>query len=195
MRKILILLVYCFAFCSFACAKDTLHVSALDDFDTENPSEYFQAKLLADGEIDGIYMIKGDILKLELKKVTDPTRAKRDAKIYFELTAYEDSKGEHKFQNSYVAKYSKSALNKEEIQKIPPKTVAKKAATTVGNFFVSGFSYAFNFVDGAKENSQNNRLKSGVKNAYEKSVFSYVEYGSEVQIKKGDEFYFKIKKL
>lgn len=195
MKKILALFLFVFlALSSFALAKDNIKVTALSDYDSSSPKENFKAKLAEDGQIDGIYMIKGDILNCELIEIKDPTRAKRDAKIFFKLISYEDSKGTHYFKDNYAAKYAKTVLSKEEIEKIPPKTMAKKTARTVGNFFVSGFSYAFSFVDGAKENKENNRLKSGAKQAYKDSFFSYVEYGNEVQIKKGDEFYFQVKK-
>ena len=82
----------------------------------------------------------------------------------------------------------------EEIKKIPPKKIVKKTASTVGSFFVKGFSYGVSFVDGFSENKEDNRLKSGAKQVYDDSFLSYIEYGSEVEIKEGDEFYLVISK-
>ena len=100
--------------------------------------------------------------------------------------------------NSYAkqAREEKPEENRaEEIKKTPPKTIVKKTASTVGNFFVKGFSYGVSFVDGVKENKEDNRLKSGVKQVYDDSFLSLVEYGEEIEIKEGQEFYFVVKKV
>ncbi len=191
MKKILIFL---FLICAPSFASNRLHVKALDDFKSAEPKKYFSMEVIEDGQIDDIVIIRGDILNCEVKKITDPTRAKRDAKIFFKVYSLRDNKGEHQFSPSYIGKYSKSAITKEEIKKTDPKKVAKKTAGVVGGFFVKGFSYGVSFVDGAVNNKENNRLKSGAKQMYQDSVFSYVEFGKDVEIKKGDEFYLFVKK-
>ena len=193
MKKILYFLMFFMILPVFAA--DKLHVSAMSDFNSVNPEQSFQVMLVEDGVLDDVYMIKGDILNCTLKKVTDPTRAKRDAKIYFVLNGYTDKKGTHNFEDIMVAKYAEKILSKEEIKKTPPKTIVKKTASTVGNFFVKGFSYGVSFVDGIKENKEDNRLKSGVKQVYDDSFLSLVEYGEEIEIKEGQEFYFVVKKI
>jgi len=192
MKKILFLFIALITLPAFAA--DKLHVSAMDNFSTTNPEQKFQVMLIEDATLNNVYMIKGDLINLTLQKVTDPTRAKRDAKIFFNVESYVDKKGTHEISPKMTAKYSKSVISVEEAKKIPPKTVVKKTASTVGNFFVKGFSYGVSFVDGVAENKENNRLKSGAKQLYEDSFLSYVEYGQEVEIKEGDEFYLIVKK-
>ena len=193
MKKILSILMLFLTSCVLAA--DKLHVEALKGFSSEDVEAgfNFSVKLVEDGMMNDVYMLKGDILNCVLKKVTDPTRAKRDAKIYFTVESYEDSKGVHDVQEPLVARYAKTVLNKEEIKKTPPKKIAKKAASTVGNFFMKGFSYCVSFADGFATNPEGNRLKSGAKQVYKDSFLSMVEYGKEVTVKEGDVFYLVVK--
>lgn len=174
-------------------AAEKLHVSAMDEFSTLNPTADFRVKLLEDGKLNNIYMVKGDIIYCSLEKLTDPKRGKRDAKIHFNILAYEDIKGKHAITPELVGKYAKRVLNKEEIKKIPPKNVAKKVIGTAGDFVVTGFSKGVSFVDGAIENKEGNRFKSGAKQVYKDSLLSYVEYGEEINIQKDDAFYLVVK--
>ena len=193
MKKILLFLFLSLNLAAFG--SDKLQVKALTDFSSINPSSYFDVTLVKDGTINDMFMIKGDVINCRIIKVTDPKRAKQNAKIYMQVISYKDKKGIHDFQEVYIAKYAKTALTKDEIKNIPPKTIVKKTASTVGNFFVKGFSYAVSFIDGFSENEENNRLKSGAKKVYKDSFLSYIEEGSEVEIKKGDVFYLIIKKV
>lgn len=190
--KKLILLIYIMLL-SPVFASDKIHIRALEDFSSLEPKETFEAVLIEEGKIQGLYMLKGDKLNCKLIKVTDPTRAKRDAKIFFQLISYEDKKGKHEFHSTVVAKYAKTVLNKEEIKKAPKRKYVTKAAGTVGNFFVKGFSYGVSFVDGLAQNEEGNRLKSGVKQVYDDSFLSLIEEGEQIEIKEGDEFYFIVK--
>ena len=179
---------------SFACAADKLHVRALNDFNSIEPSEEFRVETIEGGVLnDSIVLLKGDILNCILVKTKDPTRAKRDAKAYFKIVSYEDAKGLHLISENLVAKYAKSVLNKEKIKEVKPKTVVKKVGGTVANFFFQGASAGISFVDGVVTNEEGNRLKSGVKQVYDDSILSYVEYGEEIEVKVGDEFYFVVK--
>ncbi len=193
MKKIVYFLIFFVTLPVFAA--DKLHVSAMNSFSSIEPSQSFQVMLIEDGVLNDVYMIKGDVLNCTLQKTTDPTRAKRDAKIYLYVDSYTDKMGTHEFQDRLVAKYAQKILSVEEIKKTPPKTVVKKTVSTVGNFFMKGFSYAVSFVDGVKENKEDNRMKSGVKQVYDDSFLSLVKYGHEVEIQEGDEFYLVIKKL
>ena len=56
-----------------------------------------------------------------------------------------------------------------------------------------GFSQALSFVDGAKTNTEGNRIKSGAKQVYDDSILSFIKYGNEIDIKKGDVFYLIVK--
>ena len=67
--------------------------------------------------------------------------------------------------------------------------IKKKTAGAVGDYFLQGVSYGISFVDGIVTNNEGNRLKSGVKQVYDDSFLSYIEYGQEIEIKEGDAFY------
>lgn len=175
-------------------ASNKLHVRALEDFSSLNPNKYFSVEVINDGEIGDLKILKGDVINCTLEKIKNPTRAKQDAKIFLKLNNYEDKLGIHQFPTPLKAKYSKSAVNKEEIKKIPPKKVVIKTASTVGSHFIPGLSYGVSFVDGFVENEENNRLKSAVKQVYDDSFISLVEKGSQVEIEAGDEFYLVVKK-
>lgn len=194
MKKLIFLFSFIFLFSLNAQASDKVFVKALTPFNSILPSENFSVEVLEDSEIDNISIIKGDIINCTLEKVTDPKRAKQNAKIYLNVDSYEDKLGKHNFLNPLRAKYAKTVINKEEIKKIPPKKIVKKTASTVGDFFLTGFSYGVSFVDGFIQNEEENRIKSGAKQVYDDSFLSLVEKGSEVEIKENDEFYLIIKK-
>lgn len=185
MKKLFLII---FLLNSLCLASYKLKVEAVDDFESINPSEYFRVKIVEDSYLDSTPIIKNDILKCEITEITGPKRAKRDAKIYCILKSYEDSLGEHPFSESYIAKYAKTTLAENKGK------IIKRTATTVGGIFVKGLSFGVSFIEGVKDNEEDNRIKSGFKKMYDDSLFSYVKYGEEVSIKKGDRFYFIIKK-
>ena len=98
-----------------------------------------------------------------------------------------------RIREEFYGKYSKHVLSKEELKEIEPGKVIKGAALTVGNYFVKGLSIGVSFVEGVVKNEKDNRLKSGVVNAYEASPLSYVEEGQQLDIKVGDDFYLVFK--
>lgn len=191
MKKIFLCLLILFN--CVALASDKLHLRALEDFNSKEPKEVFRAELIEDGSIDGMFLFKGDKINCTLLKVKDPKRAKIDAKVYFNIVSTEDSDGVHLIDGDYCAKYAKKVINKEAIKEIPKKNILKTAAGAAGGVFVKGFSYGVSFVDGVITNNDSNRLKSGVKQVYDDSLLSYVEYGDEIDIKTDDTFYFIIK--
>ena len=186
MKKILILV--CLLFLQVQAAQN-IHVKSLEEYNSILPSETLKVEVLDDSFLGDIPIVKGDILNCSLSKVKTPKRAKIDAKIYFQILSYEDSKGVHELQNKVIAKYAIRVLSKANIKEIPKKDIAVSTVGLVGEFFVTGFSDAVSFVDGAIENKEENRLKSGLKKAYDDSILSYVEYGQEIIIKEGDRFY------
>lgn len=191
MKKLLVLMLFLL---SPVYASDKLHVKALTDFSSASPQKNFTVQVIEDGEMNDIPLFKGDILNCTLEKIKDPKRAKMDAKIYLKIDSYEDSKGVHNIDEFLIGKYAKKVLNKEEIKKTPPKKIVKKTAGVVGGYFIKGFSYGVSFVDGAVENKDGNRLKSGAKQVYDDSFLSLVEFGHEVEIKTDDTFYLVVKR-
>ena len=192
MRKFLLIFLNFFFCCAFAI--DNVKVTALEDFSSIMPSEKFKVEVCEDAEVQDIYLFKGDILDCELEKIKDPTRAKRDAKIFFKINTYEDAKGIHDINPPLIAKYAKRVISKEEIKKIPPKNIIKRVGGAVGDCFATGVSYGISFIDGVVTNNEENRLKSGIKQVYDDSFVSLIEYGEQVNIIKGDIFYFVVKK-
>lgn len=191
MKKFLMILTIFASLSAFA--SDKIRLRALVDFNSSNPNETFQAQVLETSLMGSIVLLEGDKLNCILLEIKDPKRAKIDAKVYFKIVSYENPRGLQKINENLTAKYAKKVVNKEEIKNIPPKKIAKTAANIAAGAIVEGLSYGVSLVDGIITNKEGNRLKSGVKQVYEDSVFSYVKYGDEVDIKTGDTFYFIIK--
>ncbi len=192
MKKIIFTFLFMLNLIAFAA--DNIHLMALEDFDSTKPKKNFSAQVIEDAHMDGIFLIKGDIIHCTLQKTKDPKRAKQDAKAYFNIVSYEDSEGTHKIASDLTGRYAKSVLNKEKVKDVSPKNVVKKTAGFVGDHLLfQGISYGLSFVDGVIENPEDNRLKSGVKQVYDDSVLSYIEYGEDISLKKGDTFYFVVK--
>ena len=186
MKKIFLFLFICLFTASPSFASDKIHVKALSEFNSVKPQQNFKVEVIESGNIENIQMIEGDIINCTLEKVTDPKRAKRDAKIYLHVVNYQDKLGTHEFNSPYSAKYAKTIVNVQEVKKIPPRKIAKKAISTASGFFIKGGSYAVSFADGFVQNQEDNRLKSGVKEVYDDSFLSLVEKGNEVNINIGD---------
>ena len=185
MKKLFLIL---FILNSMCFASDKLRVEALEDFDSEFPKDYYKVKLIEDEHLDDILMIENDIINCKTEKITDPKRAKRNAKIYFSLDSYEDYLGIHEFKDKYIARYEKTTLSENKGK------IAKKTGLIAGSFIVKGLSYGVSFAEGIKDNNENNRFKSGIKRVYDDSFLSYIKYGEEIKIQKGDVFYLIVKK-
>lgn len=192
MKKILTILV--FMLMSLSCSAAThLKVISLENFSTNSPSKTIDVKLL-DAATLGKYEIKEhSILHCNVVEIVDPKRGKRNATFFVQPAYYTKSGETIKIEEEYYGKYSKTVLSKEELKKIPPSRVVKKAALTVGNYFVKGLSIGVSFVEGIVKNKEDNRIKSGFVNAYEESPLAYVEEGEQLEIKVGDEFYLVFK--
>lgn len=160
----------------------TLDVEALSEFSSVNPAKTMQVKLLDDVEFYSVELKSGDTITGEITNVTSPKRLKRNAKFSFIPKTYTKDNISYDFKNEYIGKYALP---------IDKKDLAKNAALSVGNHFVSGLTMGVNAVQGAVQNEEGNRLKSAGKNVYENSIFSYVENGQELEIHTGDRFYLK----
>lgn len=192
MKKLLI--IFSILLFSQTFASDKLHVKALEEYSSLTPHKEFRVEMVEGGVLnENIVLLEGDVLNCVLFKTKDPTRAKRDAKIFFKIVSYENPRGLHLISEDLTAKYAKTILNKERIKQVETKNVVKKVGGTVANFFVQGASAGISFVDGVVENKEDNRLKSGVKQVYDDSFLSYIEYGEEIDIKVGDKFYLIVK--
>ena len=181
----------CMIFPSAAFASSVqMKVTAMENFNTEYPSSQIKVRLNKDVQLGKYYIKSVDILEGQVLDVTDPKRGKRDASFYVKPLYYVSNNGIVHLQEEYYGKYSKTVLSKEELMKIPPGKIVKGAALTVGSHFVKGLATCVHFAQGVVQNEEDNRLKSGVVEAYKESPLSYIGKGEQVTIKSGDEFYF-----
>ena len=194
MKKILVLL-FTLLIPSSVYAAVKMKVSALDEFKTEKPAKVINVRVREDVQLGSYELKQGDDLTCNVVKIVDPKRGKRNAAFYVQPVSYISKENVINIEGDYYGKYSKRVLSKEELKQIPPGRVIKKAALTVGNYFVKGLSTGVAFAEGAINNEEDNRLKSGVIEAYKESPLSYISKGEELDIKPGDNFYlvFKIK--
>lgn len=190
MKKYLLLTLFIiFLFSSYAEAK-TLKVVSLKSFSTEFPASTFEVQTIqkefitTDLTLEQSTVISGIVLRVE-----PPKRGKRNG--YFEFIPTEityrgvTQKIEHPIIVAKVLGYN--PINPKELTF----NVARKAA----NFFFKGAISAIEFVDGAIEAENGQRIKSGAIKVYEDSFLSYVEAGKELKINRGDILTLKIKKI
>ena len=189
MKKFLILFFIFILQTTAAFAAIQVKVSALKEFKTDAPSKRITVKVLNSTELGKYTLSPDDMLECDVVQIQEPQRGKRNAAFAVKAVSINSTT----IDQDIYGKYSKTILSKEELKKIPPGKVLKKAALTVGSHFVKGLSTGVAFAEGVVENQDDNRLKSGVVNAYKESPLSYVEKGEELDIKPGDEFYFVFK--
>lgn len=174
-------------------AADYLKVTAMEDFNTGAPKETFDARVREDAVLGRYNIGVNSVLHCQVLKVVDPRRGKRNALFFVKPLTYTQDGVVNNIEEEMYGKYTTVVLSKEELKQLPYVKMAKNGALMVGNFFVKGLSICVSFVEGFAKNEKDNRLKSGITNAYEESPISYVEKGDELDIKVGDDFYFVFK--
>lgn len=192
MKKILLTLI-CLSQISACFAADYLKVTAMEDFSTDSPKETFNVRLREDGTLGKYELPTNSILHCQVLQIVDPKRGKRNAVFFVKPLTYTQGDETLQIQEDMYGKYTTVVLSKEEIKKLPYWKMIKNGALMVGSYFVKGLSIGVAFVEGVAKNEQDNRLKSGVTNAYEESPISLVEKGEQLDIKTGDDFYFVFK--
>lgn len=192
MKKILLTLI-CLSQISACFAADYLKVTAMEDFSTDSPKDTFNVRLREEGTLGKYELPTNSILHCQVLQVVDPKRGKRNAVFFVKPLTYTQGNQTLKIQEEMYGKYTTVVLSKEEIKKLPYGKMIKNGALMVGSYFVKGLSIGVAFVEGVAKNEQDNRLKSGVTNAYEESPISLVEKGEQLDIKTGDDFYFVFK--
>lgn len=193
MKKILLILVLMFFQITACHAAVQMKVVALEEFKTDAPSETIKVKVLQDTVLGSYDIGVNSVLECQVLRIVDPKRLKRNASFYVKPLSYTVDGTVCEIEEEYYGKYSAFVLSKEEIKEIPAGKVIKKAAMTVGDYFVKGLSTCVAFVQGFAKNEKDNRLKSGVVNAYEESPLSYISEGQQLDIKVGDDFYLVFK--
>ena len=192
MKKILLTLI-CLSQISACFAADYLKVTAMEDFSTDSPKDTFNVRLREEGTLGKYELPTNSILHCQVLQIVDPKRGKRNAVFFVKPLTYTQGNQTLKIQEEMYGKYTTVVLSKEEIKKLPYWKMIKNGALMVGSYFVKGLSIGVAFIEGVAKNEQDNRLKSGVTNAYEESPISLVEKGEQLDIKTGDDFYFVFK--
>ena len=190
MRRKLVLLLACLLFqMTAAFAAVQMKVIAINEFKTDKPSDSLDVRVVEATELGKYNLGVNSTLHCKVIKVIEPKRGKRNASFFVQPLYYIDGDNNTvKIEEEIYGKYSKFVLSKEELKKIPPFKVMKTAALAVGNYFIKGLSIAYSFGEGVVKNEQDNRLKSGVTNAYESSPLSIISEGEQLDIKVGEDW-------
>lgn len=193
MKKLVLLFSFILLQISAAEAACQLHVAATEEFKTDKPSKNIVVRVLEPSELGKYKLETNSELNCKVLRVVDPKRGKRNATFFVKPVSFTSGSEEVSIEEEMYGKYSKFVLSKEELKKIPPFKVMKNAALMVGNYFIKGLSVAYSFGEGFVKNEKDNRLKSGVTNAYEESPLSYISAGEQLDLKVGDDFYLVFK--
>lgn len=194
MKKKFLLALICFSLqASISYAATHVKVVAINEFRTEHPSKTFNVKVLDTVTLGKYELFPNTQLNCNVLQTVDPKRGKRNASFYVQPTSYITNGIYYPIETEMYGKYTKTVLSKEELKKIPPFEVIKNTGVLVGSFFIKGLSIGVSMVEGFVKNEKDNRFKSGVVKAYEDSPLSYIEEGTELDIKPGDDFYFVFK--
>ena len=193
MKKILLILVLMFFQITACHAAVQMKVVALEEFKTDAPSETIKVKVLQDTVLGSYDIGVNSVLECQVLRIVDPKRLKRNASFYVKPLSYTVDGTVCEIEEEYYGKYSAFVLSKEEIKEIPAGKVIKKAAMTVGDYFVKGLSMGYSAIEGAVKNEKDNRFKSSVNAVYEDSPFSYIEKGGEIVIPKDQVFLLNFK--
>ncbi len=171
-------------------AAQKVKVSALTPFNSLNPAPSMKVITLERAEFNnGIVFENGTVIYGDIIEVKQPKRAKRGATFKFKPTSYMYNGQTYTVKDpDFIAKYAEyKELNKLEL--------ATSAAATAGGFIfhVPLLSESVSFVKGVVKNPEDNRFKSGAKQVYKDSIFSYVEEGKDIDIKENTMFILKFK--
>lgn len=168
----------------------TIKVESLENFSTENPSSTYSVKVVDREEFkNGKVLEAGTIISGHVVRVQGPQRGKRNG--YFEFIP----------ASATYNGVTRTAQNPIVIARvvgyspIDPKDLAIKAVKSAAGLTVKGASQGLSFVEGVAKAEEGSRLKSGLVNVYKDSPLSFLEPGSELEVKKGDILLLKIKKL
>ena len=130
---------------------------------------------------NGITLETGMVLKGLVVGVTKPKRGKRDEHLIIMPVAYVDNNVTYPIDKPFWRAKAK------EYEPLTMKDAAITTGTTVASVFVKGLGTAYNFGQGfLNPNEEDGRLKTGAKEAYNKSIVSYIDEGKPVEIQNGE---------
>lgn len=131
----------------------------------------------------------GAIIHAYVIKISDPKRGKRNAYILIRLISYTVPSEGHR-----VMKFKNNRLEAKvtAYKKMDKKQATEKGAVSATGLVLPGFSPMYYFSKGCITSEEDeNRITSGGKLAYKNSIFSFVEKGDNLVLKKGS--YVKLK--
>jgi len=177
-------------------AKLKITAELIEPFSTEYPSRTVKARVIEDYKLNETQKIeKGSVFTGVVTEIKEPKRGKRDAHFYLRLTSYSVPSKDNAV---YDIKNTGNATAKATIYKpLDKKELALDAGATTAGFFIDYIALPVNFTRGVVEPYEGKgRVESGVQKMYEKSIFSYLSEGKQMQLNKGDKINltFKYKK-
>lgn len=185
-KQILFIFFICLLLSNNICAQaKTIVAETLCDFDSMNPPKEFSVKIIEDTFLNDEFKFEKDaVINGKITKVIPPKRLKQDACFVFKAKNYTIPS-----QDNKIIKIKNTSKTRTKVKPYIPvdKTeMAEKAALAVAGTMVKGISVGINFAKGViKPSEGENRLHSGVKNAYENSPLSYYEKGDDLVLKAG----------
>jgi len=170
-------------------ALNKINVESVSDFSTKNPSEVIDVKVLNDAKIGSYELQTGDIIHCKVLKVKPPRIGKRSATFIVSPDSYTSKEQTTVINEYFNGKYLRNVLTRKELAKIDKKKAGIKAVVKVGSYMASGVAPAISLAEGMILNEDGNRIKSGVKQVYNNSVFSYLQKGKDIELEPGEDFY------
>lgn len=191
-KKLFTLILILFFINSFALAKDYLkaNVVVLDEFNSKE-SDIKNIKFKIDNEIkieNAVLIPDNSTVELEIMQFQKEKRWHKNGFIVAQILNYccvdNPYKVDLKDEDIYLVLKRYVKPDKLEIAI----TTFELAATAVASCFVPGVDVAYFFIKGAilrKKNS--NWFKAGVFNAYDNSIFWFIQKGKNIDLAQGDD--------
>lgn len=196
-KKLLALLILSIMFIflngntSLAMFEQEVLVKSVNFFSLSQVPKEFSVSVVEEVLLDnGILLESNSIVQGIIINVENAKRAKRDANFLMMVTSYSiPSSGK-------IVRLKPWQLVVKSQRYVPQntfETIGNVSASAVG-FFIPGVSECYHFTTGAtiKHTPEQSRLKSGIVNVYENSIFSYISEGKELNLKPGQLLYIKI---
>lgn len=163
----------------------TIMAEAMENFNSLNPSKEFSVKV-KEGVIfdNGTILEKNSVISGEIKKIIPPKRLKQDA--YFVWQAKNYTVPSENDQTITIKNHSEIEIEIKPYEPPNKSEIAGKAAIGIAGIMVKGLSTGIDFTKGVINPIEGeNRLKSGIYNAYENSPLSYGSKGEDLFLEKG----------
>lgn len=184
-RILFMIFIYLLVAANLGAQAKTVVAKTLLDFDSTNPPREFSVKIVEDTLFDeGIQLEKDAVINGKIVKVIPPKRLKRDAYFVFKAKNYTIPSQDDKIVR--IRNISESKFKVKPYEPVNKAELAEKAAVAAAGTMVKGLSVGIGFAKGViAPDEGENRLQSGVKNAYESSPLSYCSKGENLFLEAG----------